>query len=80
MSIYLDIFEDNTKRVEALISMYSMLSKTSSKDYKATDVLRAATVFLHSAFEEYFREIIIEWIPVRGDQKSFSDMNLPEET
>lgn len=65
MTAYKTTFDENMKRVDSLISVYDLLKrdgKTSdkNKEYKFTDMLRAAVVFMHSSFETYYRTIIIE--------------------
>ena len=69
MSDFKAVFDSNLQRVDSLIAMYSQVKGTEqsdkNKDYRFTDMLRAAVVFLHSAFEEYFRNIITVWLPVK---------------
>ena len=74
MSKHKEIFESNLKRVESLCSIYTQLRNDKesdvNKEYRFTDMLRAATVFLHSSFEEYFRRVLIEWLPVKGSEET----------
>ena len=83
MSDFKAVFESNLQRVDSLIAMYSQTKGTEqsdkNKDYRFTDMLRAAVVFLHSAFEEYFRNIITVWLPVKGTKESLKSIVLPED-
>lgn len=68
-----ELFDENIKRVESLVALYVQLKEDKQRDrkeYKLTDILRAAVVFLHSAFEEYFRSILIEWLPLRATSET----------
>lgn len=56
-----ELFKDNLNRVESIVKLFDRLKDKGVNDYKTTkksDLLRAAVVFLHSSFENYFREII----------------------
>jgi hypothetical protein len=79
MSKYKNVFDDNIKRVEALKTMYSRVGSVSTTKYKGTDILRAAVVFLHSAFEEYYRGVVTEWLPIRGEVSILKNIALPED-
>lgn len=83
MSLHKITFDENIKRVESLCKIYTSLKidnkSDSSKEYKFTDILRAAQVFLHSSFEEYFRNIIIDWLIYKGNEDSLKAVNLPED-
>ena len=63
---YKENFDRNIERVRSLLKLYRTLKATEikeGKDYKFTDVLRGATVMLHSSFEEYYRNIICFVLP-----------------
>lgn len=81
MSSNKKLFDNNLQRIDSLCSFYNQLKKDmktdQNKDYKFTDMLRAATVFLHAAFEEYYRGVITEWLPIKGSQDSLKAINLP---
>lgn len=77
MSTYKNIFDTNIGRVESLNALYSKLkddNQADSKDYKLTDILRSSIVFLHSAFEEYFRNILIEWLPIKANDETLKSI------
>ncbi len=38
--------------------------------------MRAALVLLHSAEEDYFRNILIHWYPIKADSKALSEVSL----
>ena len=76
MSEYKAIFDKNIERVESLNALYVKLKQDEqkdSKDYKLTDILRSEVVFLHSAFEEYFRCVLIEWLPVKASDETLKE-------
>lgn len=83
MSDFKAVFDSNLQRVDSLIAMYSQVKGTEqsdkNKDYRFTDMLRAAVVFLHSAFEEYFRNIITVWLPVKGTKELLKSIVLPDD-
>lgn len=83
MSLHKVTFDENIKRVESLCKIYTSLKtdnkSDSSKEYKFTDILRAAQVFLHSSFEEYFRNIITDWLVYKGNEDALKTVNLPED-
>ncbi len=59
---YKQLFDRNIERVHSLRRLYNSLKSDDVKEghaYKFTDILRAAVVLLHSAFEEYYRNILI---------------------
>ena len=62
-------FNQNIQRVEALCKIYTLLQNDhkSQSEYKNTDVLRSAVVLLHASFEDYFRTILIQWLPLKGN-------------
>lgn len=76
-----EIFDENIMRVDSLCKMYSDMKdknqNPSSKTFQQTDILRAAVVFLHSSFEEYFRSILIEWLPEKAEDDVFNNIPLP---
>lgn len=77
MSKYKRIFEENIGRVESLKALYITMKENKQRDtssYRLTDLLRAAVVFLHSAFEEYFRNVLIEWIPIRASSDTLKQI------
>lgn len=77
-------FDDNLKRVESMCSIYELLknSQCSDKnvDYKYTDILRSAVVFLHSSFEDYYRDVIIKKIIENGSRELLDGMGLPDDS
>ena len=80
MSEYLPIFNANLERVDSLCNIYTKMRNdgfSDGKDYKLTDMLRAAIVMLHSAFEEYYRNVIKQWLPTKGDKKTLETIALP---
>ena len=80
MTDYKKIFVTNLDRVDSLCNLYAKLKiegENNAKDYKLTDMLRAATVLLHSSFEEYYRCVITHWLPIRGDEKTLDNIVLP---
>ena len=82
MTEYKKIFMTNLERIDSLCKLYSKLKddgKGDAKDYKLTDMLRAATVLLHSSFEEYYRCVITKWLPIKGDKKALDDIVLPDD-
>jgi hypothetical protein len=73
MTEYKKIFDKNIERVQSMSSLYVKLkeeNKSDGKDYRLTDILRSAVVFLHSSFEEYFRNVLIRWIPVKASSET----------
>ncbi len=72
MSSNKNVFDNNIQRVDGLCDLYDLLisdKKTNkNKGHYYTDILRAATVFLHSAFEEYYRGVITAWLPMNGSK------------
>ena len=45
-------------------------NKNNSNSYILTDILRAAVVMLHSSFEEYFRNVLINWLPQKASDET----------
>ena len=82
MSEFLPIFNANLERVDSLCNIYTKMKDdrfSDGKDYKLTDMLRAAIVMLHSAFEEYYRNVIKQWLPTKGDKKALETIALPDD-
>ena len=76
MSVYKENFGKNIERVKSLHSLYIKLKEeglTDSKDYRLTDILRAEIVFLHSSFEEYFRSVLVEWLPIKASDETLKE-------
>ena len=71
-----DIFVDNLKRVDSLLTIYQGQTNKNIGDSKSTDILRASIVLLHSSFEDYFRGIIINYLIKTTDANSLSRMPL----
>lgn len=73
-------FDEGVKRVSSLLALYENLQKEgstrTSKEKRPTDILRAALVLLHSAEEDYFRNILIHWYPLKADPKALSEVSL----
>lgn len=73
-----DTFDENMKRVESLISLYTTIKKEEeisdkNKEYKFTDMLRAAVVFMHSSFETYYRSVIVEELKKNRNETALRD-------
>ena len=78
MSIYKDVFDRNIDRVKSLCALYNSLKTNEvkeGKDYKFTDVLRSAIVFLHSSFEEYFRNVLRDVLPATCTQEDLQKIS-----
>lgn len=77
MSAYKENFDKNLERVKSLHSLYIKLKEEDlkdGKDYKLTDILRAEIVLLHSSFEEYFRSVLIEWLPIKASDETLKEI------
>ncbi len=77
MSQYKTVFDKNIERVEGLCSLYTMLkeaNQSDGNDYRLTDCLRASIVFLHSSFEEYFRSVLIRWLPEKASEETLKQI------
>lgn len=77
MSEYKAIFDKNIERVESLHALYTKLKQDEQKDgkdYKLTDILRSEVVFLHSSFEEYFRCVLIDWLPTKATDETLKEI------
>jgi hypothetical protein len=83
MSEYKEIFDSNIQRIDSLVALYSQIKSTSmsdkNKEFKFTDMLRAAVVFMHSSFEEYFRNVLTKWMPTRGSRDALKNISLPKD-
>lgn len=76
MSAYKENFDKNLERVKSLHSLYIKLKQENLRDstnYKLTDILRAEIVLLHSSFEEYFRNILIDWLPIKASDETLKE-------
>lgn len=76
MTSYKENFDKNLDRVKSLHSLYIKLKEEDlkdSKDYKLTDILRAEIVLMHSSFEEYFRSVLIEWLPIKASDETLKE-------
>ena len=60
MSQHYEQYLHNIDRVNNLVELFAVAKDSTHRPtIKEADILRAAVVFLHSAFENYFRDIII---------------------
>ena len=61
----LDQFSRNMQRSKMLVALYNTIAKDhpDSKSIHATDILRAAVVFMHAALEEFLRSLVISTFP-----------------
>src|SRR5688572_16530776 len=68
---------DNLERVRSLVKIYDAvrISGGGRKPVVATDVLRAATVFLHSSVEEVFRNLFV-WKLHTASEEVLNDIPL----
>jgi RiboL-PSP-HEPN len=59
-------FQENINRSVMLVKMYELASKESPDGMSVhmTDILRASVVFLHAAFEETLRSLILATYPI----------------
>lgn len=76
MSAYKENFDKNLERVKSLHSLYIKLKEEDlkdGKDYKLTDILRAEVALLNSSFEEYFRSVLIEWLPIKASDETLKE-------
>ena len=73
-----ELFKENLKRAESVISLYEKNKK--NDDFKNTriaknsDLLRMAVVFLHSSFENYFRDTIAEMLINSSDNETIKKL------
>ena len=81
MSKYKKIFEQNFERIESLMNLYTFIKdeelKENTKEYRFTDMLRCAVVFMHSAFEDYYRQVLIERMTKDYNCAAMQDITLP---
>lgn len=82
MSEYKKIFEQNFERIESLMNLYTFIKdeelKENTKEYRFTDMLRCAVVFMHSAFEDYYRQVLIERMTKDYNYNAIQDITLPK--
>lgn len=80
MTLEKNQFDEGVNRVSSLLALYDSLqiegSTRTSKEKRPTDILRAALVLLHSAEEDYFRNILIHWYPLKAESKAMSEVSL----
>ena len=80
MSVEKNQYDEGVSRVSSLLALYENLQKEGSirksKEIRPTDILRAALVLLHSAEEDYFRNILVHWYPLKADSKAMSEVSL----
>lgn len=75
---YKQLFDRNIERVCSLRKMYNSLKTDNikeGKDYKFTDILRAAVVLLHSSFEEYYRSVLGYILPKICTEDNLKNMS-----
>lgn len=75
-SNYFIAFDTNLKRVDSLIAIYDAISDKNTEKMRATDVLRAAVVFLHASQEDYYRSVLSDWLIVKAEPKVLKDVAL----
>ena len=68
-------FSKNLSRVEHLIAAHEVVSSSGGHQEDATDVLRAAVIFLHAALEDLLRSLE-EWKLPLADARHLSDVPL----
>lgn len=71
-------FDFNMVRIDSLCSLYSELRDNHIKEKertKRTDVLRAAVVFMHSSFENYYRGVLICLLPQSKNISSLKNIS-----
>lgn len=80
MTIEKSQYDEGINRVSSLLALYENLQKEGlarkSKEMRPTDILRAAIVLLHASEEDYFRNILVRWYPLKADQKAMSEISL----
>lgn len=62
MSKFLEQFNENLTRVKSLYALYDKENNKNLQGIYSTDILRACIVFLHSAFEDYFRAVLFNYM------------------
>lgn len=72
-----NLFESNISRVHNLLTIYEGLAGEGSgrRPVHSTDMLRAATVFLHTALEDFLRKLA-GWKLPDGDRETLDDIPL----
>ena len=65
-----DQFTQNMQRSRMLVAMYNQIAKDhpDSKSIHATDILRAAVVFMHAALEEFLRSLVLTTFPLASTE------------
>lgn len=77
MSKQLNQYKEGLTRVSSLLALYEKLAKENrDKDARATDILRAAVVLLHASEEDYLRNVLIQWYPVKADPAALKEVPL----
>lgn len=80
MSKYFEQYNQGVDRVSGLLALYEKLADRNmakaNGSVRPSDILRAAVVFLHSAEEDYFRNILIRWYPEKADSKALQEIPL----
>lgn len=77
LSIAWERLEQNLKRASGLLNMYESLKRhrRGRPPTPISDLLRAATVFLHASLEEFLRSVAAEYWP-KGDSRVLDDIPL----
>ncbi len=77
MSRHFDRFRRNMQRVENLNKLYGKAKESPKRPTVVeADVLRASIVFMHSSFEEYYRAVIIDRLPLSTDVEALKGICL----
>lgn len=77
MSEHLVRFDRNIRRVDNLCTLFERAKESPRRpSITEADILRAAVVFLHSSFEDYFRGVLSQWLPIKGDEKALDKISL----
>lgn len=79
MSKNKEVYDNNIRRVKSLCALYNSLKTSKAKDgknYKLTDILRSATVMLHSSFEEYFRCTLRDVLSKQYDENTIKSLDM----
>jgi len=71
-------FEKNFKRIRNLLALYDSLKGNRNISYSKTDILRAAVVLTHSAFEDFLRSVL-RWKLPNADNDFFKNIGLPRD-
>lgn len=64
-----DRLEKNLSRVKNLVDIFENYAPEKTKKVKDTDILRAATVFLHATLEDFLRSIAAWKLPLAPAEK-----------